>query len=159
LQMKQFEEHCRRIFKPVLEIKFGSKIVAVEHGDYGELINYQNETTGTTIYNEPRDGIFVSLSRLVHGKIPEYPLQIEANTPLNTYYLEDIISFNTSKKNFGKKIINYLRKLNFPLKFDLEKTLTRYATDLEEHAADILNGDFKDFPDLEKIVKRRARVI
>ena len=157
--MKQFEEHCRRIFKPVLEVKFGSKIVAIEHGDYGDLINYQNETTGITIYNEPRDGIFVSLSRLVDGKIPEYPLQIKTDTPLNTYYLEDIISFNTSKKSIGKKIKNYLRKLNFPLKFDLAKTLTRYATELEEYAVDILDGDFKDFPELEKIVKRRARVI
>jgi hypothetical protein len=140
-------------------VKFGSKIVKIEHGDYGELIIYQNETTGTTIYNEPRDGIFVSLSRLVNGKIPKYPLQIEANTPLNTYYLEDIIFFNTSKDNLGKRIKNYLRKLNFPLKFDLTKTLTRYATELEEHAADILNGDFKDFPELDKIVKRRAGVI
>ena len=157
--MKQFEEHCRRIFKPVLEVKFGSKIVAIEHGDYGDLINYQNETTGITIYNEPRDGIFVSLSRLVDGKILEYPLQIKTDTPLNTYYLEDIISFNTSKKSIGKKIKNYLRKLNFPLKFDLAKTLTRYATELEEYAVDILDGDFKDFPELEKIVKRRARVI
>ena len=157
--MKQFEEHCRRIFKPVLEVKFGSKIVKIEHGDYGELIIYQNETTGTTIYNEPRDGIFVNLSRLVNGKIPKYPLQIEANTPLNTYYLEDIIFFNTSKDNLGKRIKNYLRKLNFPLKFDLTKTLTRYATELEEHSADILNGDFKYFTELEKIVKRRAGVI
>ena len=157
--MKQFEEHCRRIFKPVLEDKFGLKIITIEHGDYGDLINYQNETTGITIYNEPRDGIFVTLFRLIDGKMPEHPIHIEADTILNSFDLEDIISFNTSKKNIGKKIKNYIRKLNLPLKFDLAKTLTRYATDLEEHAADILNGDFKDFPELEKIVKRRAGVV
>ena len=157
--MKQFEEHCRRIFKPVLEVKFGSKIVKIEHGDYGELIKYQNETTGTTIYNEPRDGIFVSLSRLVNGKIPEYPIHIEAGTILNSFDLEDIISLRTAKKNIKIKLKSYLRKLNFPFKFDLEKALTRYAADLEEYAADILSGDFKDFPELEKIVKRRGKLI
>ena len=30
--MKQFEKHCRRIFKPVLEDKFGFKIVDIETG-------------------------------------------------------------------------------------------------------------------------------
>ena len=157
--MEQFEQHCRKVLKPVLEGKFGSKIVSIEHGDFGDLIKYQNKTTGITIHNEPRDGIFVSLSRLVNGKIPEYPLQIEADTPLNTYSLEDIISFNTSKKSIGGKIKNCLRKLNFPTKFDIEKTLTRFAAELEVHAADILNGNFEIFPELEKIVKRRARLI
>lgn len=157
--MKKLEDHCRRIFKQVLEVKFGSKIVGIEHGDFGDLIKYQNETTGITIYNEPRDGVFVILSRLVDGKIPDYPLQIKADTPLNTYYLEDIISFKISKKSIGEKIGNYLRNLNFPHKLDLEKTLTKYATEIEEYAADILKGDFNEFPELEKIVKRRARAI
>jgi hypothetical protein len=157
--MEQFERHCRKVLKPVLEGKFGSKIVSIEHGDFGDLIKYQNKTTGITIHNEPRDGIFVSLSRLVNGKIPDYPLQIEADTSLNTYSLEDIISFNTSRKSIGWRIKNFFRKLKFPVKFDTKKALKRFATELDGYAADILKGNFEIFPELEKIVKKRARVI
>ena len=158
--MKQFEKHCRRIFKPVLEDKFGFKIVAVEKTDFGDYLTYQNATTGIKISYEPREGgIFVLLSRLIDGKMPEYPIHIEAATILNSFDLEDIISLKTAKKGIGRKLKNYFRKYNFSRKASLVNNLARYAEELEEYTAYILNGDFGDFPELDKIVKGRGKLI
>ncbi len=158
--MKQFEKHCRRIFKPVLEDKFGFKIVDVKQTDFGDYLTYQNATTGVKISYEPKEGgIFVLLSRLINGKIPEYPIHIKADTILNSFDLEDIISFKLAQKGIGRKLKNYFRRYNFSRKASLVKNLTRYAEELEEYAAYILNGDFRDFPELDKIVKDRGKLI
>jgi hypothetical protein len=158
--MKQFEKYCRRLFKPVLEDKFRFKIVDVKHTDFSDYLIYQNATTGIKISYEPREGgIFVLLSRLIDGKMPEYPIYIKADTILNSFDLEDIISFKLAKKGIGHKFKNYFRKYNFNRKASLVRNLTRYAEELEEHAAYILNGDFGDFPELEKIVKARGKLI
>jgi hypothetical protein len=158
--MKQFEKHCRRIFKPVLEDKFGFKIVDVQQTDSGDYLTYQNATTGIKISYEPREGgIFVLLSRLTNGKMPEYPIHIKADTILNSFDLEDIISLKLSKKGIGQKLNNYFRRYNFSRKSNLVKNLTRYAEELEEYAIPILNGDFSDFTDLDKIVKDRGKLL
>ena len=61
--MKQFEKYCRRIFKPVLEDKFGFKIVEVKQTDFSDYLTYQNATTGIKISYEPKEGgIFVLLN-------------------------------------------------------------------------------------------------
>jgi hypothetical protein len=39
------------------------------------------------------------------------------------------------------------------------KNLSKYIEELEEYAAYILNGDFEDFPELDKIVKRRGKLL
>ena len=158
--MKQFEQHCRRIFKPVLEDKFGFKIVDVEKDDFGDYLTYQNDTTGIKISYEPREGgIFILLSRLIDGKMPEYPIHIEADTILNSFDLEDIIAFKEAKKGIGRKFKNYFRRYNISRKASLVKNLSKYIEELEEYAAYILNGDFKDFPELDRIVKRRGKLI
>ena len=86
-------------------------------------------------------------------------IHIEATTILNSFDLEDIISLKTAKKGIGRKLKNYFRKYNFSRKDSLVKNLVRYAEELEEYAAYILNGDFGDFPELDKIVKNRGKLI
>jgi hypothetical protein len=158
--MKQFEKYCRRIFKPVLEGKFGFKLVDVKQTDFSDYLTYQNSTTGIKIIYEPREcGIFILLSRLIDGKMPEYPIHIKANTILNSFDLEDIISFKLSQKGIGYKFKNFFRKYNIYRKASLVRNLTRYSEELEEHAGYILKGDFGDFPELDKIVKNRGKLI
>jgi hypothetical protein len=158
--MKQFEKHCRRIFKPILEEKFGFKIVDFEQTGFGDYLTYQNATTGIKISYEPREGgIFALLSRLIDGKMPEYPIHIEADTILNSFDLEDIITLKLAKRGIGRKLKNYFRKYNFSRKTNLERNLARYAEELEEYAAYILNGDFGDFPEPDKIVKGRGKLL
>ena len=83
-------------------------------------------------------------------------IHIEAATILNSFDLEDIISLKTA---IGRKLKNYFRKYNFSRKASLVNNLARYAEELEEYTAYILNGDFGDFPELDKIVKDRVKLI
>jgi hypothetical protein len=94
----------------------------------------------------------VSIYRLIDGKIPPYEIFIKPETAVNSFYLGNILALRSPTTKIESKYID----IGKPTREELEKALGPYANALENQAQDILQGDFSIFPELEKIVKRRA---
>jgi len=145
-----FEKLCKKIFK-FLEDEFNFKLVNSEQESCGIYITYQNPTTAIRISLEPRGGgVFILMHRLINGKIPKYPIFIEAETLLNSYYLDDLISLKAP----SFKIEQQVEKISNHN--EIERILVQYANALKHYAKDILKGDFQVFDLLGRIVKKRA---
>jgi hypothetical protein len=147
-----FKEICSDRFEFLIK-KYGFKIGRLESRSYVCYLNYINKTTAVRLSFEPKDGgVFVLLYRLIDGKIPPYEIFIKPDTIINSFYLDDILTLRSPTTKIESKYIDIGR----PTREELEKELGAYADALANHAQDILQGDFSIFPELEKIVKRRA---
>ncbi len=145
-----FEKLCRKVFK-FLEDEFDFEIVTSERDSFGSYITYQNSTTGIRFSLEPKEGgMFILLSRLIDGKIPDYPIFVGSGTPLNSFYLDDLISLRAQ----SLKVEQEIEELFNPN--GLERVLVQYANILQQYAIDILKGDFQVFTELAEIVTKRA---
>ena len=71
---------------------------------------------------------------------------------LEAFALEDLLKLRTGKYAIAEGVFG--RALS---RKDIKEILTTYARGLREHAADILQGDFSIFPELEKIVRKRMK--
>lgn len=148
---QEFRNKCRELFR-FLEKEYACSVVAVEN-DCGVFITYLNKTTGVRISLEPREGgIFVLLAQLINGKLPPYPIFIKPETKLQSFYLDDIISLKSSLQSHEQTAQN--KNSNN----ELTNKLYYYSTMLKKYASDILLGDFTIFPQLERIVKKRASI-
>jgi hypothetical protein len=111
---------------------------------------YENGTTKVEIGLEWRDQyVYVLLGRRDVKKPRRLP---RPEDKLIAFNLEDLLKLRTGKyaideDRFGKALT---RK-------DIKELLSTYARGLREHAADILQGDFTVFPELEKIVRKRMK--
>ena len=110
-------------------------------------IIFLNKTTAVIVHWERNENwIYIELYRLVTGKLTTDPINISAQTEINGYYLDDLLS---------------IRHPGFlPIKSpiddrDIEDVLTDYSVMLRQHADDVLNGNFAIFGELEKVVKSR----
>jgi len=148
---KLFEKICLKSFH-FLSDEFGFKHVKTETDIYSCVITYKNKTTAIEIsleqYNMP--GVWVLIYRLIDGEIPEYAAVTRPETVINSFYLPDIVSLRSSSSISDKEIKDILH----PKRKELEVVLEKYAKSLKKYAPDILQGDFKIFPQLEKIVKK-----
>lgn len=113
---------------------------------------YENGTTKVEIGFEWRDQyVYVLLGRREKkskdaGRLPRPEDELVA------FNLEDLLQVRTGKygvdqERFGKALT---RK-------DIKEILSTYARGVLEHAADVLQGDFTVFPELEKIVRKRMK--
>ena len=144
----------RNIFK-FLEEKFDCTITRVEHEFYGTCVTYQNATTFVEASIEPREGgAFVRVGWLIDGKIPAYPIHVEPDIKLDAFYLDDIIDLRAPSSKIEQPPLDVFFKPRDLKK--IERVLTENARALRRYAADILNGDFRVFAQLDKIVKKRA---
>ena len=132
---------------------FGCKERSSKLDNWGVQTTFCNSTTGVRVSYEPREGgYFVLLMRLVNGEVPEHPIDIDDDTVINRYYLEDLLSIREVdhiKKQF-QRITTKQRD---------EDTINELANCLKITAEDVLRGDFSVFYELEKIVKDRARAL
>lgn len=151
----KFEVLCKKIFK-FLEKKFGCKLNSVERNSYGTYLSYKNATTGVEISFTPGDGdILIYLIKLVDGIIPSYPVTITLKDSIYYFELNDIIFIKESALQIQYPSTDELMN-NYGV---LKGFLTQQAEYLKKYALDILKGDFSLFPELEKIVKKRAGVL
>lgn len=115
-------------------------------------LRYENGTTKVEIGFEWRDQyVYVLLGRREKkskdaGRLPRPEDELVA------FNLEDLLQVRTGKygvdqERFGKALT---RK-------DIKEILSTYARGVREHAADVLQGDFTVFPELEKIVRKRMK--
>lgn len=151
--MANFEKNCLQRFR-FLEEEFGYVIKKKERESYGIFITYQNPTTAIRISFEPREGgIFVLISRLVEGKIPKYPIFIQPDTVLHSFYLDDVVRTKVPNFQFSFKG----EKLSSADQF--EKALDEVVDTLKKYASDILKGNFESFKEVERIVKKRQEAL
>ena len=147
-----FERLSKNAFR-FLEERFGCRVVAVERRAYGTYIVYLNSTMGVRLSLQPREGgIFVDLVRLINGKIPEYPIFVKSQDPLHWFDLEDLVGLRAPHLKIKQPPVGTLCRPKV-----LKEVLVKYANLLQRYASDVLKGDFKIFPRLEKIVRARAK--
>jgi hypothetical protein len=150
LDYKKFKNLCFKIFQ-FLTKEYNFELFSTEEDSTGYYIIYKNASTGIRISYEPREGgIFILIYRLIDDQIPQYEIKIEPDTIINSFYLDDIIELSSSdpKREFSAI---------FNPKSPAEEILRAYADALQKYAKDILNGDFKVFSEVDKIVKKRAQ--
>lgn len=153
MTVKNFNKECRKIFRFLEDMDMC--VVSEEENAYGVFITYLNKTTFVRISYEPReDGLFIFLSKLINGDVPEYPIFIDQDTEINGFYLDDLLSVRAPEE-----IKNFKERLSKEQRYEISEMLVFYASMLEKHAVDILQGDFYIFPELELIVKQRMRNI
>lgn len=148
----EFELLTRKILR-FLEKDFEFKVVTIERYKRGAIyITYKNKTTAVKIFLEPSDGgIFVRLLRLIEGNLPIDPVYLTDKSHLNDFYLDDIVTLVAP--SYKTLHPNLTELFKCPV---MKKVLVQKAYCLKEFAIGILKGDFTLFPELEKIVKKRA---
>lgn len=127
--------------------------------DWGYELIYKNDTTGVKITYEYREAyIFIKLCELINGEIQEPPRNIQDDDTLHCYGLDDLITI-CSPQDMIKPAYEYGDESIY---YDRENGLTLYvsafAKNLKLYGEDILKGNFKAFSELDKIVKRRAKL-
>jgi len=154
---KDFDIIAQEQFK-FLESEYSFSLSKCKKEDWGYELIYLNDTTGVKITYEYREAyVFIMLYQLIDGELRENPRNIEDNTILHGYGLDDLISLRNSQALI-KPAYEYGEQSEY---YDQENGLSLYvaafAGNLKAYAKDILNGDFTIFPDLDKIVKERVK--
>jgi hypothetical protein len=112
---------------------------------YGVFITYQNSTSFIQVSFEPREGgVLVYIGRLVRGRIPAY----EDRTS-NWFDFYDLLALRSPQAS--------LRSGEWPSDKELDEVLKGIVDALKTHAADVLQGDFAVFKELNKLAKERAK--
>lgn len=147
-----FEKLCKSNFRFLQ--RYGFSLIKSEREPYGVFMTYANSTTAVRISYEPREGgIFVLLGRLRKGGLPKYPIFIYPETSLDSFHLEDVVSIRAGNIQWAGKAQKAVTAA------ELKVQLKQQAQALQKYAADILQGDFAVFRELEKLVKARQRQI
>lgn len=145
---------CKREFSFLID-QYHYKMLEPKRDPQGIEINYKSKLAGITIRFEPRENhILVKLHRLSGNKIPPPPIFIEPDTTLNSYYIDELFAIRQADP--GDVSIVTKRKMPYE-PIQIPKTLEAYSRLLKQCASDILNGDFKIFSELERIVKENVK--
>ncbi|HUW20062.1 MAG TPA: hypothetical protein VMW16_12240 [Sedimentisphaerales bacterium] len=114
----------------------------------------KNDTTAVRLIFERREyRVFVYLCQLVAGQyVPDPIIIITADAVLREYEFDNLLLIRAPQLIWPEH--GPETKLDREL---LGKMLAHKAQSVREYAADVLQGDFAIFPQLEKMVKRRAQ--
>jgi hypothetical protein len=157
MKEESFDIIAKRQFK-FLESDYNFKLIECRAEDWGYELKYLNSKTGIKITYEFREAyIFIMLYQLLEGKLIENTRNINYNTILFGYSLEDIINIRNPSVLI-KPAYKYGDKSQF---YNKEKGLKLYvsafASNLKNYAKDVLSGNFEVFKELNKIVKERFK--
>ena len=114
----------------------------------GFSVDYLGSTVGVEVVWHLRDELFVWLMRLVGGVVPDRPIWIHRDTPLNWFALEDVEVTAGHVRQFPAT-----RLYSLP---DAENA-ELLAANLRTYAADLLAGDLSRVPMLEALIRERVR--
>lgn|SRR5690348_7703219 len=146
----EFFEIAEREFRFLVE-EFGFKQKAKKTDVEVYRLPYENATTKVEVGFDWRDQyIYVLLGRRDVKKPKDARRLPQPQDEIVAFNIEDLLKLRTGKygidqDRFGKALT---RK-------DIKEILSTYARGVREHAADVLQGDFTVFPELEKIVRKR----
>lgn len=132
--------------------RFGLRVKEeVDRPDFAEAI-YANDTTGLSVsvdWSEFRP--FVRLHQLVNGELPPEPFSYAAGPQLQSFDVDDLLIVRAGG---GSPVGKMLGERD---NYAAGRMVGEYAKALEQHATDVLSGDFTIFQELDGIVKTRAR--
>jgi len=147
------EGYARKAFR-FLEDDYGFRWVHTSRNRYSLVMLYQNATTGIEIEFEPRESIiWVTLYRLVDGKLPEYQsvLDLDRDTT-NRFDLSALIEFKAPWLLTEREARHIASR-----DYDIESAIAEKAAVLRQLGNGILRGDFTDFADLGRLKQERIR--
>lgn len=147
-----FIEICERDFTFLVD-EFGFKKTKTKTDVDTPRIRYENSTTMVEAGVEWRELYFyVAIGRRDKQETKAKDRMPRPEDELVTFNLEDLLTLRVpgyivSSGYFGQTLTRQ----------DIERIMGKYAQDLRKHAADVLQGDFTIFPELEKIVRKRMK--
>lgn len=145
-----FRDHCAKAFC-FLVGEYGCTPAPDALSEYRSAQIWLNRTTAVSVSLElTYPGLFVKLSRLREGRIPETPINVEAEPVLHAFDLDDLVDLRAPHEVVRYDFADLWKPDRLAELVYLKALLTR------KHAADILRGDFNVFPILEKVVRDRA---
>jgi hypothetical protein len=149
---KQLSQICGKHFK-FLEKKYGFVLVKEAVDSLSYEFWYKSNTVGIKVKFEfPDFYLFVKLCRLQNEGFPPKPGEIRPETQLESFDLDDVLTIRSKE--------SLIPSYSVDTKFDkalLEDVVRKQAINLKKFATDIIKGDFSLFPELDKIVKKRAK--
>jgi hypothetical protein len=141
----------KRGMQPLMD-RFGLRVKEeIDRPDFAEAV-YGNDTTGLSVsvdWSEFRP--FVRLHELVDGEVPPETVPYAAGAQLRSFDVDDLLILRAGGGSPGGKMLGERDNIA------AGRLVAEYARALEQHAADVLAGDFTVFGELDRIAKTRAR--
>ncbi len=126
--------------------------------NWGYELIYLNQTTAVKVSYEFQEAyIFIMLYKLVDGKLIYNPIEINAQTELHGYSLDDLLLIKNPSVIIKPAYLYGEESTYYNKENGLELFVNAFANNLKEYAKDVLNGNFKIFEALEIVVKERAK--
>lgn len=128
---------------------YGLRLLRDRADSAGSEVVLGNSKAAVRIRLEPREGLFVSLLRLHNGLVPSRDLDDRMRDPFNGFDLDDLIQLRSPQL--------HIPSASPVTTAGLSESLDAYALFLQEHAGDVLSGDFGVFTALAQRVAGRIR--
>ncbi len=143
-----------------LESQYGYRLAACDKENWGCKLIYLSNVTGVEVVFEYREAcVFVMLYKLVEGTLQKNSRNIDGNTVLHGYSLDDLVSIR-SPQNSMKPTYRYdEQSIYFEKDVGFGQYVAAFAENLRCYAKDVLCGDFEIFLELDRVVKERARAL
>ena len=150
---KDFFDLCKKEFSYLLE-DFNFIVSEEKEPKWGFQVFMKNSTTGVIISFEFREFyVFLKICKLENDAFVDDVKEIRSNSKINNFDYENLLLIRSPESIYPKYTDDTV--FNDDL---IEKIVSHHAKNLRENASDVLNGDFRVFKELEKIVKERAGV-
>jgi hypothetical protein len=157
--MDNLKESFKKNFKFLItEYKFSLEKEIIDDVNLNFQYINKNRSVGVKIVYEFRESyIFITLCSLLNGKLCENPKNINDNSKLICFSLDDIINLTDSqaliKPTYKYPDDSYI----FTKKNGFSLYVKKFSENLRKYGKDILKGNFSVFPILDKIVKKRVK--
>lgn len=149
--LDEFESVCYQAFEFLLT-DFGFAAPEVTRGRDSVEFIYKNATTAVEVYFPPRESLIDCwLYELHEGQLPHYATIGERDRDTtNMFHSGDLIALREPACAVDQRLV----ERNYALE-EIDRIVCAYAEGLRLLGQDVLQGDFRVFPELGKIVSRR----
>ena len=136
-----------------LETTYGFHFANVDGASWWQTtVRYDSPQLAVEIANS-RESVCVELCliRLVDGRVPEYPIFINPDTPINYVYMHKVLEVRAPHE------AQKLRELQGLSDEEVERSLVFLSDMLRTHCDDVLRGDFAIFDVIAEQMHEYAR--
>lgn len=143
----QVDEHFR-----FLETDYGFHFVSVDGSHWwATVVAYQSPLVQVTVDRSiESDCVEMTLTRLVHGQVPAYPIPYQIDTPVNHLYFSYVLH------NRAPEVNGQLAALTGLSDEQLQRSLAWHADALRTYCDDVLRGNLGIFDEEAKRRRQRA---
>lgn len=136
-----------------LETDYGFHFTGVDGSKWwGTFVYYQSPLHQIRFDRSVEfDSVEIQIVRLIDGQVPEYPIFINPDTPINHIYLNQVLSERAPEES--EKLLA-MRGLS---EEQVERSLAFQSGALRNYCADILRGDFAIFEVITDQLHQHAR--